>query len=351
MSALARLRLSSGAAAMRLLGLPGAARRRFGWLPTVVTWHGVHDGSVPPEHYRFSTKHVSVDMFRRQLEWLARHYQVATLSDVETAMTGRGGTKPLAAVTFDDGYENNLTVAWPVLKALGLPATFFITVNVVEQQRPYDHDRIELALRHTPRSSVRLQAGNQRLDLRLDGIHARSRAVYAVKAWLSRLPGEQAAEVRRQLDDQCWDASFLESNRIAYRPLTWGQVRTLADEGGEIGSHTLSHPHLSQVDDDQVARELCESRTVLASKSGQRVSRLSYPHGSFDDRTIRAAKAAGYTSAYATTMWFRGTAPDPFAFPRTSVSGGAPFGLFVVTVSRALRLIGRGGGEGARAAD
>ncbi len=350
MSALARLRLSGGAAAMRLLGLPGAARRRFGWLPTVVTWHGVHDGSVPAEHYRFSTKHVSAAMFRRQLEWLARHYQVVPLSDVEAAMTGRGGAKPLAAVTFDDGYENNLTVAWPVLRSMGLPATFFITVDVVERQRPYDHDRIELALRYTPRSAVSLRAGDRRLDVRLDGLHARSRAVYSVKAWLSQLPGDQAAEARRQLDEQCWDEGFLESNRITYRPMTWEQVRRLADEGGEIGSHTLSHPHLSQVGDDQVLRELSESRTVLASRSGQRVSRLSYPHGSFDARVTRAAEASGYTSAYATTTWYRGVAPDRFAFPRISVSGGAPFGLFVVTVSRALRLIGRGG-EATRATD
>jgi peptidoglycan/xylan/chitin deacetylase (PgdA/CDA1 family) len=327
---------------MRAVGLDRLARRRYGRVPTILTYHGVHDGSLPTEHARYSTKHVHVDDFRRQLVWLRRHFEVVSLAQVENEV--RTGSLPTrrAAVTFDDGYENNLSVAWPILREMGIPATFFVTVDVVERQRPYDHDRVELVLRCTKQPLVVLSSNGRRVEYPLGSNAERSRAIYDMKAWLSRLPDEAAAELRRQLIDPLWEDRFLDAHRIAYQPLTWPQVRRLADEGAEIGSHTLSHPHLARADDDRVRHELAESRRILAERIGRPVVRLSYPHGSYDPRVKRMAAEAGYVAAYTSRTWIGPGPPDPFELPRISVNGGAPFGLFVVAASRALHLVGRG---------
>jgi len=342
MSFWARCRLVGGAAAIRAVGLPAWSLRRYGWLPTVLTYHGVHDGSLLPEHSRYSTKHVDVRDLRRQLMWLKRRYDVVSLAEVEKAIRTGDRSRRRAAVTFDDGYENNFTVAWPVLKELGVPATLFVTVDVVENQRPYDHDRVELALRSTDRKNISLAANGRHKTYSLDSPQSRSRAIYDLKAWLSRLPHAEAHTLREQLLGQCWCDRFVTENRIAYQPLTWGQVGCLADEGMEIASHTLSHPHLAQAADDQIRVELAESRRRLEARIGKPVTRLSYPHGSFDARVARIAEQTGYTSAYTSNQWFAGESPGLFAVPRISVSSAASFGLFIVTTTRALMAVGRG---------
>jgi len=331
---------------MRAMGLPGIARRRFGWFPTVLTYHGVHDGSLTADHTLFSTKHVSPTDFRRQLVWLKRHYQVISLAEVE-AVVRSGRPRPgLAAITIDDGYENNLAIAWPILRELGLPATVFITVDVIERQRPYDHDRVELALRCTDRTSVELAVNGERRVFDLGSMAARGQAVYSIKGWLSKLPGDGAIELREQLCAQCWRDEYLDRHRVAYQPLTWTQVEQLADEGMEIASHTLTHPHLARIGDEEVRRELGESRRILEARIAKPVTRISYPHGSFDQRTERIAEETGYTSAFTSQPWFAGERPRLYAIPRISVSAGAPFGLFVVSATRALHLVGLGPGGG-----
>ncbi len=337
-----RCRLFGGAAAIRAIGLPEWSIRHYGWLPTVLTYHGVHDGSLPQEHDLYSTKHVDVREFRRQLMWLKRRYDVVSLAEVEAAIRTGDRTRRRAAITFDDGYENNLTVAWPVLKELDLPATLFVTVDVVENQRPYDHDRVELALRCTDQRRVSLASNGRREEYSLDSPESRSLAIYDLKAWLSRLPHAEAHTLREQLLAQCWKDRFVEENRIAYQPLTWAQVGRLADEGMEIASHTLSHPHLARASDDQIHVELAESRRRLEVRTGKPVTRLSYPHGSFDARVARIAEQTGYTSAYTSNHWFSGENPDLFAVPRISVGSAASFSLFVVITTRALMAVGRG---------
>lgn len=329
---------------MRAVGLPAISRRRFDWMPTVVTYHGVHDGTLPDDHTTFSTKHVSAADFRRQLLWLKRHYTVVPLAEVETVIRTGAKRRGLAAITIDDGYENNLTVAWPILRDLGLPATVFVTVDVVERQRPYDHDRVELAVRCTDRPLVELGLNGDRRSFRLDSTASRGAAIYSIKAWLSTVPGEYAIELRDQLFSQCWQDEFLKRFRVAYQPMNWSQVCELAGHGVEIASHTMTHPHLSRISDDRIRDELIESRRVLEARTGRAVTRISYPHGSFDGRTERIAAEAGYTSAYTSRAWINGNRPSPFAIPRISVSAGAPFGIFVVSVTRALHMIGRGPG-------
>ncbi|MFO0973672.1 MAG: polysaccharide deacetylase family protein [Phycisphaerae bacterium] len=342
MSALARLRLAGGATALRALGLTALGRRRFGWFPTVLTYHGVHDGSLPDDLYAYNTKHVHVDDFERQLRWLTHHYDIVPLAEVQAVIASGQWRPRLLALTFDDGYENNYRVAWPVLRRMSLPATIFVTTDIIDRQRPYDHDRVELALRCADRADVCLSDAGTLQVIPLRTPADRSRAVYAVKAWLAKLPGAAADRLRGQIFEQLWSDGLLAENRVAYQPMSWDQVRELADAGVEIGSHTVSHPHLARLEPGDIARELSDSRARLESRIGRPVVRVSYPFGSHDARVMAAARSAGYESAYITHTWYAQSPREPFAIPRISVAGGAPFALFVAATTRALQLIGRG---------
>jgi peptidoglycan/xylan/chitin deacetylase (PgdA/CDA1 family) len=100
----------------------------------------------------------------------------------------------------------------------------------------------------------------------------------------------------------------------------WDELRDMAAAGWEVGSHTCSHPRLSTLAPDQIERELVESRAVCEREIGVPCRSIAYPYSDYDDRTIRAARDAGYESA--TTVPRGPTAPLPLEWPRVGVYWG-----------------------------
>lgn len=99
--------------------------------------------------------------------------------------------------------------------------------------------------------------------------------------------------------------------------MTWAELAALSERGVEVGSHTLTHPHLPRLSDEELRRELVESRERLQDKLGRSCRYLAYPFGDDDERVHRAAERAGYEAAFA----LRATA-DPFdryAIPRVDI--------------------------------
>ncbi|HSK49829.1 MAG TPA: polysaccharide deacetylase family protein [Solirubrobacterales bacterium] len=102
--------------------------------------------------------------------------------------------------------------------------------------------------------------------------------------------------------------------------LGWGELGGLAATGWEVGSHTCSHPRLSQLDDEQIARELRESKQICEERLGVPCRSLAYPYSDYDDRAVAAALEAGYS--YAVTVPRRPTAPLPLQWPRVGAYQG-----------------------------
>jgi peptidoglycan/xylan/chitin deacetylase (PgdA/CDA1 family) len=97
------------------------------------------------------------------------------------------------------------------------------------------------------------------------------------------------------------------------------QARELADNGFEIGSHTLTHPHLPRLDDEQLAHEIADSKHKLEDLIGREVTSFSYPYGDFDSRVLNAAIAAGYENAASTRLGAVIEGTSLFEFPRVNV--------------------------------
>jgi peptidoglycan/xylan/chitin deacetylase (PgdA/CDA1 family) len=100
--------------------------------------------------------------------------------------------------------------------------------------------------------------------------------------------------------------------------MDWDALRDSAEQGFEIGSHTVSHPHLPALSDEELRRELRDSRDAVADEVGLPCRFLAYPFGEYDRRVRDAAEAAGYTAAFALRRR-GGSPPDPFALPRIDI--------------------------------
>ncbi len=277
------------------LGITVPSRRARGRL-VIVTFHRVLPRRFL-EEYPFPGLAVTPEEFEWHLSFLRRWFRCMTLQDA-LRIPGKewGKGKPIVAVTFDDGRRDNFSYAAPVLKKQGVPATFFVTAEDPGTLPLLWHDRIGYAVKKMARE------GKERLDAFLEGhgIHVPSgvppayAAVWAAKkmpvgernAFLLALEEAAGGGVR-----PAWDGGMDEE-----------QLRALVEEGHEVGSHTMTHPILTQLGGNDLEREVAVSKRVLEGILGRPVSSFSYPNGDYDGRVRRCVEAAGYSSSV-TTLW------------------------------------------------
>lgn len=282
----------------RLIGaLSGRSR-----LPLVVCYHRVVED--PARHpWSAPAMLVSVRTLEAQLDWIGRRYRFATLDEVarsweEALRTGGAPERPLAAVTFDDGYEDAYRNAFPLLLRKGIPGAFFVVAGAVGTDRVLPHDELFVLLREAEArlGPAGLAALLDRLGAAADGglVEAKERLlVTRPRAAVRRL----IRGLRREVD---LPAEELDRFREDHRLVGWPELREMHAAGMTVGSHTASHRALAVEPEAAVRTELESSKRTLEEGLGAEVAHLSYPHGEFSPAVVEATAAAGYRFAYTT---------------------------------------------------
>jgi peptidoglycan/xylan/chitin deacetylase (PgdA/CDA1 family) len=250
--------------------------------------------------------------FEAQMRWIKAWFNVLPLPEAVERL--RAGSLPAraAAITFDDGYADNFTVALPILRRTGLPATFFIAAGYLDGRRMWNDTVIDV---------IRKAEGPD-LDL--------------LKLKLGRYPVGTLEDRRRSVRELLGKLKYLEPGQRSglvfelaaaakIQPpsdlmLTTDQVRSLAAAGMTIGAHTVSHPILSRIAEHEARAEMTESKERLEAITGGKVALFAYPNGKPDiDYTgahVRLAREAGFDAACSTGWGTATTGCDIFQIPR-----------------------------------
>jgi peptidoglycan/xylan/chitin deacetylase (PgdA/CDA1 family) len=218
---------------------------------------------------------LDVREFERHVAFLARAYQPVSLSELVAGLAGRARLPRRAvALTFDDGYRNNLYLVAPILARHGIPATIFITTGLVGTTGwMWGYELEEIFSRHPPEQVC--QASGDPAILRLGSLGLSPRVLMsACVEYLKELPHESMLDIVERLR-----ARFAVPVNDENRFLSWDEVRELARQGFEIGAHTRSHPILTRLPLTEVERELRACRDTLEEKLGVRPTLFSYPNG------------------------------------------------------------------------
>jgi peptidoglycan/xylan/chitin deacetylase (PgdA/CDA1 family) len=286
--------------------------------PMVLRYHRVYpDGERP-----FYELGVSAAVFEAQMAFLRRHFQVVPLQDV---FEGLFGSRPLpdhaVAITFDDGYRDNLTEATPVLQRHGLPATLFVSADNVEFRQAFWWDRLAAAVQTATAAEVAVDLGKGTERFAVDGAPARQVLFDRVREAVKLMPYDRFRGVLDQLEAALQPAGAATADCL----LTWPEVETLKAGGWDLGSHSLDHPILSRVPPPEARRQVEESRVRIQSRAAVPVRYFSYPNGKRDDVTpeVKAeVRRAGYDGAVSTIEGRPGPRSDPFFLERKGVSLG-----------------------------
>lgn len=256
---------------------------------TILCWHNVEGSWCFP-----SPPGTGLRGLERQLRLLRRVADVVSLPDALGAMAaGRRISPRSVALTFDDGYRDQLDLAVPLLERLGLPATFFLVPRLLSGAMSAWWEVAGWAFTATRRTRLSWEAA----DLELASPQLRRDAFEAVAERLKRrdrLARETAVEELVALLDPAGTPPGAELF------LDWASAGALQRGGFSVGSHSLSHAILSQESPAEQQRDLRESRRLLQEGFATPVELLAYPNGTAQDysaATVAAAAAAGYTHA------------------------------------------------------
>ncbi|MFP4058076.1 MAG: polysaccharide deacetylase family protein [Candidatus Brocadiia bacterium] len=268
--------------------------------------------------------------FAAQLRFLRSRCRVVGAREVAEAVVEERRLPPRAvAITFDDGYADNASVALPLLRRYGLPATFFVTTGWVGTERLQWWDRLHQHVAQAAASGYP-PAGHEELPRPVaDALGAARLGTPGAGPALERslvaaLRGLELSpeELDRTLERIAAALGVDEPEPQDYLPMSWDQVRELRDGGMEVGSHTVSHACLTAVPAQRAHEELSDSKAALERELGEPVALLAYPAGDYDQDVADLAVEAGYQAAFTTTAGAVAAGDHAFGLRRIGVWAG-----------------------------
>lgn len=309
----------------RLLSL--TVRRWKGLL--VFNYHRV--GS--PENSRFDHAlwSASQEAFEQQVRFLKRNFQIARIADLDELV--RRPHRQAVMITFDDGYRDNYELAFPVLRQLSVPATFFITSGFLDERRLAWWDEIAWMVHSSQRTELPAFEWHSTASPVHDSA-AREQSIQRLLRSFKSIP-TGAHEPFLQRLGELTGSGRCPAALASENWMTWEMVRELDRGGQDIGGHTVTHPVLARTDVTAQWDEIVQSKARIEAELGHDITAFSYPVGqpdSFTAETQRLLRESGYRWAFSFSGGFCSTADaDEFNLPRVAVSPHLSPALFQAT--------------------
>ncbi len=303
---------------------------------------------------------VDPDHFATHLEHLQRHWHPMTLAELTRAALRREIPRRAVAITFDDGYADNLLEAEPLLARSGIPATVFISTALLDSDREFywdELDRIVLQREVLP-DVLRLPLGDSIYERELDGCafdreeERRRDATWTVaepgnptsrhriyRELCSLLKLQPDSERQRALEGLREWAGVGPSGRRTHRTLTWEETARLARSPViDIGAHTHTHPTLSALEPGAQADEIRRGRDALRRCLDREPTAFAYPYGAPSDytsETARIVRDSGFEVACSNSWGLVRKSPDVYELPRVLIRDwkGDEFAALLATLT------------------
>lgn len=273
---------------------------------SVLMYHRVsHDAllSVPP------------DVFEEQMALLARDFDPISLRSAVERL-GRGDScNGCVCVTFDDGFQDNWTTAYPILEKHGVPATVFVACDALTQGTLWFY-AFDDAVFGAAAGEADLTAFGLGMHVWQDAA-GKMDAVGRVHARMKQLGHAELLSIVQAVTGAAGGGRIM---------MTPEECKKLAASGlVDIGAHTVSHPILAGLGEDDLLHEIMDGKSMLESMIGQEVCLFSYPNGTsrdFDDRVVDVVRRAGFGAAVTTIPGLNRAGADPFRLRRFDVTPG-----------------------------
>jgi peptidoglycan/xylan/chitin deacetylase (PgdA/CDA1 family) len=273
--------------------------------------------------------YVTPETFAMHLSFLAKHFKLIPLSDLifflknpRNAVSG----KPMCALTFDDGWSDFYTYAYPIIKANQAPATVFLPTDFIGTKNWFWTDRLaHLLIQKDRLTLLRSRASSHSPSHKpyhaglLDKLQGSSESkIEEAIALLKAFRNEDIEEILDEYADR-WKLDAGLSGRAF---LNWDEVAEMARSGLiSFGSHTAGHRILTTLGDEEVMAELVKSKEQLIAMGVVHPFRISfsYPNGCYSPKIVEMVREAGYAAAVITQRGWNSFTPDSYRLQRIGI--------------------------------
>jgi peptidoglycan/xylan/chitin deacetylase (PgdA/CDA1 family) len=265
----------------------GIVRKLLRAPPAIMYWLGVGQTRALEEggdtiFLCHGTPLQSAAPLERQLRYLRRVFTLVPFAALaaSTSAADAPARRRQATIIFDDGLRSNVRVAYPMLRSLGIPATFFVCPGLIEERR--------WLWTHEARRRLRFAAPQARHELaRQLGVSAE---VEEFVEWMKQLDFPRRTRVEAMLRHATAAFVASEHDREAFDLAGWDELRLLDPSIVTVGSHSMTHPVLPSMSAGEIEAELAESRSMIEAKLGRPAEFFSYPNGDVDERTLAGVR-------------------------------------------------------------
>jgi len=272
-------------------------RRMFAKSLTVINYHRIGDPARPGLDSFRPNISAHPELFRQQLEYLRRWYNVIEAQDLIKWLNHEKPLPPNAAlITFDDGYLDNYTEAYPILRKYEMPALIFLTSGHIDTNQPFYWDLAAYCFHHTTQDHIAFPDHKEQFwsnDIQKEIVST---------AWIEsmkKIPNHEKKKWVEQLP-QTLNVSP-PPNFFRNLMMNWDQIREMNKNRIEFGGHTINHPILSRVPIEEAFQEMAGSKEKIEHELGREVQSFAYPNGMSDNFNAdieTAVSRAKYQAAF-----------------------------------------------------
>jgi len=243
--------------------------------------------------------------FRELVAHVVRRYEPVDLQKVEP---GKHDSCVRVAFTFDDGWSDNYTVAFPIARRYGVPLTVFVCPGLIDRKSAFWPEHIVALMR-----AVRPAAEDAEIE---EVVESSKRQTPEMRAQHLAKLSEQAHEKGISIEPSSVDST-----------LSWAAIAEMDRGGVSFGSHTETHQILTNIPLDTVREEVRKSKTALETALNKCCDSFAYPNGNWSPETRRVLAEEGFRLAVTTERGAWTATGDHLAIPRTNISEDNVIGL------------------------
>jgi peptidoglycan/xylan/chitin deacetylase (PgdA/CDA1 family) len=282
----------------------------------VILWyHGICDDA-----FRllsgYDERHIQVSKFKKQIIFLKKKgYSFITMSELVNNFNNKKKVKKTVVLTFDDGYRNVVTNAYPIMKEFDGKGCFYLVTGLIESNKFLWTDYIETVIRNSPIGKFEFIFKEKKISYTLDLKKSYNWAIQDIKNKLRTLPDNERIKYLKQ-----FTLKKAENFPKEFQLANWNEIQSLDNRILEIGSHSKNHPNLTHLSSlEEFEEEINNSKIEIEKKVNYKINHFCYPAGDYNANIIQKVKDSGYKSALSIIHGFNDETTDLYKLKRIEV--------------------------------
>jgi len=312
----------------------GASRLLRGIAPEkklIILYHGVSDCDC----FNINKRHLTGSEFEEHLKYYKKHFNVVPLAEIANMRNGsKAPERPTIALTFDDGFENNLNVVLPLLEKYNAPATFFVTTAPIEREEDIlSCELLEIGCAYAKGDIVYLGKTSFKKQGQYEWLSSDHQNIYDF--FQMQAPDQKTSMIKEWKEEHKLDELIKKVNRECYGLMNKQQLKLIASSPlVEIGSHAHSHHYLTLLNDAELKFELSNSKSVLEKIIGKKVESIAFPNGRYSKRVLEFCRNEGYKNLISVGLNEKNDKDIIDLFPRVDTGNADGMAFNMLTLNR-----------------